>query len=105
MQPAIRPAETCLITNSAMEQEQGMLIKNIAILLDALIVFCQLFSSIRCWVAGWGKDNSDGDFQFIQHKVDVPLYDRFRCETRIRAELSKTNPSIARTFSLHPGEL
>lgn len=64
---------------------------------------CFLF--FRCWVAGWGKDRSGGDYQVIQHKVDVPLYDKARCDTKIKAELAKSNPGISRTFALHPGEM
>jgi len=30
----------------------------------------------RCWVAGWGKDDFNGNFQFIQRKVDLPLVGR-----------------------------
>merc|ERR1711971_594679 len=30
-------------------------------------------TGVRCWVAGWGKNEVDGSFQFIQHKVDLPL--------------------------------
>jgi len=56
-------------------------------------------------VAGWGKDRSGGDYQVIQHKVDVPLYDKARCDTKIKAELVKSNPGISRTFALHPGEM
>jgi len=30
-------------------------------------------TGVRCWVAGWGKDEVDGSFQFIQKKVKIPL--------------------------------
>ena len=56
-------------------------------------------------MAGWGKDDFEGNFQFLQHKVDVPIYDRIRCESRLKPELSKINPDLAKTFFLHPGEL
>merc|ERR1719228_1341606 len=29
----------------------------------------------RCWVAGWGKDRDNGEFQVRQKKVDLPLMD------------------------------
>jgi len=32
-------------------------------------------TGVRCWVAGWGKDEEDGSFQFIPRKVDLPLVD------------------------------
>merc|ERR1719402_2146019 len=34
----------------------------------------------RCWVAGWGKDRDNGDFQVRQKKVDLPLMDNARCQ-------------------------
>ena len=30
-------------------------------------------TGVRCWVAGWGKDEVDGSFQFIQKKVKIIL--------------------------------
>ena len=30
----------------------------------------------RCWVAGWGKDEFNGNFQFLQRKVDLPLVEK-----------------------------
>lgn len=59
----------------------------------------------RCWVAGWGKDAEDGNFQFIQHKVDVPLYDQDRCERRLKQELGRQDSRSGRDFFLTPGEL
>ncbi len=59
-------------------------------------------TGVRCWVAGWGKDAEDGQFSFIQRKVDVPLYDRNRCELRLKQELGGNS---AARFNLHPGEI
>ena len=28
-------------------------------------------TGVRCHVAGWGKDEFTGNFQFIQHKVET----------------------------------
>merc|ERR1711993_222583 len=36
-------------------------------------------TGVRCWVAGWGKNEVDGSFQFIQHKVDLPLVENNSC--------------------------
>jgi len=64
-------------------------------------------TGVRCWVAGWGRDAEDGQFSFIQRKVDVPIYERNRCNIRIKQELQKTNPNgnSASRFNLQPGEL
>lgn len=64
-------------------------------------------TGVRCWVAGWGRDaakEEGGQFSFIQKKVDVPLYDKRRCELRLRQELSRKSPSGQR-FQLTPGEI
>lgn len=58
----------------------------------------------RCWVAGWGKDKDNGSFQFIQHKVDVPLVERNNCSATLRQALSrKTNRNS--NFVLDESEL
>merc|ERR1712004_246893 len=49
-------------------------------------------TGVRCWVAGWGRDatkEQGGQFSFIKKKVDVPLYNKDRCEARLRQELSR----------------
>ena len=51
-------------------------------------------TGVRCWVAGWGRDAEDGQFSFIQRKVDVPIYERNRCNIRIKQELQRTNPQV-----------
>ncbi len=62
-------------------------------------------TGVRCWVAGWGKDGENGNFQFIQNKVDVPLYDRGRCEQRLKQRLGRDNPATGQNFFLTPGEI
>jgi len=64
-------------------------------------------TGVRCWVAGWGRDatkEQGGQFSFIQKKVDVPIYNRDRCEARLRQELSRKSQS-GRRFELTDGEL
>ena len=46
-------------------------------------------TGVRCWVAGWGKDGVAGKFQFIQNKVDVPLFDSNRCDGAMREALRR----------------
>jgi len=59
----------------------------------------------RCWVAGWGKDKPSGRFQFIQNKVDVPLYERGRCQTALRGALERKRTPNARDFLLSESEI
>ena len=35
-------------------------------------------TGVRCWVAGWGKNEFDGGFQFKQKKVALPLVENSR---------------------------
>merc|ERR1712193_204159 len=42
----------------------------------------------RCWVAGWGKDSQNGQFQYIQQKVDLPLYESSKCENSLQIALN-----------------
>ena len=35
-------------------------------------------TGVRCWVAGWGKDEIDGTFQVKQKKVSLPLVEKNR---------------------------
>jgi len=55
-------------------------------------------TGVRCWVAGWGRDGEDGQFSFVQRKVDVPIYNRRRCENVMKQELSNR-------FRLRSGEI
>jgi len=62
-------------------------------------------TGVRCWVAGWGRDRKNGDFQAIQHKVDVPIFDRRRCQNSLKRALQAVRHSTANTFKLHSSEL
>lgn len=59
----------------------------------------------RCWVAGWGRDSKKGDFQAIQHKVDVPLFPRRQCSRTLRRALQEQNSRNADRFRLHDSEV
>lgn len=59
----------------------------------------------RCWVAGWGKDSSSGNFQFIQHKVDLALVDNQSCETKLKASLNNRKRGTGDRFRLSSSEI
>jgi len=59
----------------------------------------------RCWVAGWGKDEYDGSFQFVQHKVHVPIVDRARCNQDLKFKLNQQQFGVGDRFNLSPSEL
>jgi len=59
----------------------------------------------RCWVAGWGKDQVNGQFQFIQRKVDLPLYDFNRCQQTLKTAMNKRQPGLGNNFSLSSNEV
>jgi len=61
-------------------------------------------TGVRCWVAGWGKDAVDGNFQFIQKKVDIPLVpNRGKCESSLRDALARQGNRAP--FSLSNSEI
>jgi len=62
-------------------------------------------TGLRCWVAGWGKNEIDGSFQFIQHKVDLPLVESNACNDDLKRALEKQRPGSGRRFNLHPSEI
>ncbi len=62
-------------------------------------------SAYRCWVAGWGRNRANGDFQAIQHKVDVPIFDRDTCSTYLRDALIERRSRNANRFRLHESEI
>jgi len=63
-------------------------------------------TGVRCWVAGYGKDDESGDFSFIQRKVDVPVFsNRNLCNNKLKSELAKTSPRTAANFQLTAGEI
>jgi len=59
----------------------------------------------RCWTAGWGKDEFSGSFQFIQHKVDVPLVPDYKCNSALKAALNRQKPGVGDRFELTAGEV
>jgi len=59
----------------------------------------------RCWVAGWGKDGQTGQFQFVQRKVDLPLFERSACAARLRSGLDQQRPGAGRSFRLSESEV
>jgi len=59
-------------------------------------------TGVRCWVAGWGKDGKDGNFQIIQNKVDVPLMSSFECQARMKQALGR---DAGRNFQLSESEI
>jgi len=58
----------------------------------------------RCWVAGWGK-NENGEFQFIQKKVDLPLFERTRCNGVLKVKMNERQRGLGDRFSLSSSEL
>jgi len=59
-------------------------------------------TGVRCWVAGWGKDSSTGNFQIVQNRVDVPLMGRNQCQQRMIQALGR---NAGRSFRLSPSEI
>ena len=56
----------------------------------------------RCWVAGWGKDSIQGNFQTTMHKVDVPIVAPHKCEAALKDAMRKQGQrEFARTLKLH----
>jgi len=62
-------------------------------------------SGVRCWVAGWGKNEFDGSFQFLQRKVDVPLVNNAQCNADLRSALNSQSSGVGDRFSLHTSEV
>jgi len=62
-------------------------------------------TGVRCYVAGWGKDEYDGSFQFIPKKVDLPLVNDAQCEANLKAALNAQKPGAGDRFRLHPSEV
>lgn len=55
----------------------------------------QNFDLQRCYVAGWGKNSTDGDYQKVLKRVELPIIPRNKCETEMR----KTR--LGEFFNLH----
>merc|ERR1712088_710441 len=67
-----------------------------------------LFSNgtgVRCHVAGWGKDEVDGQFQFIPRKVDLSLIPATQCEAKLKAALNARKPGVGDRFQLDSSEI
>ena len=63
-------------------------------LVDGAFYFLSNGTGVRCHVAGWGKDEFTGNFQFIQHKVDIPLMDDFRCNAALKLALNRRQRGV-----------
>jgi len=59
----------------------------------------------RCWVAGWGKDAENGQFQFIPKKVDLPLYEINQCERVLKQAMNQRRQGLGDRFRISPSEL
>merc|ERR1712203_1213567 len=67
-----------------------------------------LFSNgtgVRCHVAGWGKDEVDGQFQFIQRKVAVPLVPSGQCNSDLKRALNNQRQGLGSRFQLDSSEI
>ena len=64
----------------------------------ARLIFFSNGTGVRCHVAGWGKDEFTGSFQFIQHKVDLPLMDEFRCNAALKLALNRRQSGIHKSL-------
>ena len=62
-------------------------------------------TGLRCWVAGWGKNEVDGSFQFIQHKVDLPLVENNSCNNKLKNALNAQRAGSGNRFSLSQSEI
>jgi len=59
----------------------------------------------RCWVAGWGKNAENGQFQFIPRKVDLPIYDWSRCQDVLKNAMNERKAGLGDRFRLSPSEI
>ena len=67
-----------------------------------------LFSNgtgVRCHVAGWGKDEVNGQFQYIPRKVDLSLVPDAHCEAKLKWALNTRQPGSGDRFRLDSSEL
>jgi secreted trypsin-like serine protease len=62
-------------------------------------------TGLRCWVAGWGKNEVDGSFQFIQHKVDLPLVESNKCNGQLKSALNRQRAGSGNRFKLSESEI
>merc|ERR1712019_104561 len=67
-----------------------------------------LFSNgtgVRCHVAGWGKDEVNGQFQFIQRKVAVPMVPSGQCNSDLKRALNNQRQGLGTRFQLDSSEI
>jgi len=62
-------------------------------------------TGVRCWVAGWGKDEIDGEFQFLQRSVDLPLVPHGECEAKLKVALNRQRQGSGNRFILDQSEI
>jgi len=70
--------------------------------------FDYLFSNgtgVRCHVAGWGKDEVNGQFQFIQRKVSLPLVPSSSCNSKLKRALNSQRRGVGDRFQLDASEI
>jgi len=58
----------------------------------------------RCWIAGWGKD-SNGQFQDILLKVDLPLFESNKCQNSLKIAMNNRQPGLGDRFQLSNSEI
>jgi len=62
-------------------------------------------TGVRCHVAGWGKDEVDGQFQFIQRKVSLPLVPSHSCNSALKRALNNQRRGVGDRFQLDSSEI
>jgi len=62
-------------------------------------------TGVRCHVAGWGKDEESGSFQFIQRKVALPLVPSRTCNSALKRALNNQKRGLGDRFQLDSSEI
>jgi hypothetical protein len=62
-------------------------------------------TGIRCWVAGRGKNEFDGSFQPVQHKVDLPIVGARQCNRALKVALNDHQEGVGDAFNLDESEM
>ncbi|XP_040569375.1 phenoloxidase-activating factor 2 [Lepeophtheirus salmonis] len=62
-------------------------------------------SGVRCWIAGWGKNELDKSFNIIQRKVNLPLISDEQCEHQVKSALKNFSLKVSMKFKLHKTEI
>ena len=65
----------------------------------------QFGTGVRCHVAGWGKDEENGQFQFIQRKVSLPLVPSSSCNSALKRALNGQRRGVGDRFQLDASEI